>query len=85
VSGFSFYHPWGIYLMSNSIKRVTIDSLLKSLRAQCLLLASASVLLLTACAPKVGSPEWCQLIKEKPKGDLTMNEAKDFAKHCVFK
>ncbi len=41
--------------------------------------------LFTACSPKVGSPEWCEAIQEKPKGELTMNEAKDFAKHCVFK
>ncbi len=41
--------------------------------------------LFTACSPNVGSPEWCEAIQEKPKGELTMNEAKDFAKHCVFK
>ena len=41
--------------------------------------------LLSACAPEVGSTEWCKSIKEKAKGDLTMNEAKDYAKHCVFK
>ncbi len=43
------------------------------------------VLMLSACAPEVGSPEWCKSIEEKPKGDLTVNEAKDYAKHCVFK
>lgn len=41
--------------------------------------------LASACAPKVGSPDWCKAIEEKPKGELTMNEAKDYAKHCVFK
>lgn len=45
----------------------------------------AGALMLGACAPKVGSPEWCKSIEEKPKGDLTLNEAKDYAKHCVFK
>lgn len=50
-----------------------------------LLLVIASVSLMTACAPEVGSPEWCKNIEEKPKGELTMNEAKDYAKHCVFK
>ena len=45
----------------------------------------AGVLSLSACAPEVGSEKWCAAIKEKPKGELTMNEAKDFAKHCVFK
>lgn len=38
---------------------------------------------LSACAPKVGSPEWCAKIQEKPKGDWTANEAGDFLKHCV--
>lgn len=41
--------------------------------------------LVSACAPKVGSPAWCTAIEEKPKGELTINEAKDYAKHCVFK
>lgn len=41
--------------------------------------------MLSACAPEVGSPDWCKSIEEKPKGELTMNEAKDYAKHCVFK
>ncbi len=48
-----------------------------------LLLAGAA--LLTACAPEVGSPKWCDAIKAKPKGEITANEAKDFAKHCLFK
>ena len=46
---------------------------------------AALLALVAGCAPKVGSPEWCESIKEKPKGEMTMNEAKDFAKHCVFK
>lgn len=50
-----------------------------------LFLVVVSVHLLSACAPEVGSPEWCKSIEEKPKGELTMNEAKDYAKHCVFK
>jgi len=40
---------------------------------------------LSACAPKVGSEEWCEDMVEKPKGDWTVNEAKAFAEHCVFK
>jgi hypothetical protein len=50
-----------------------------------LLLVVTLAHLLSACAPKVGSPAWCKSVEEKPKGDLTMNEAKDYAKHCVFK
>ncbi len=55
------------------------------LRMVKLLLVVALAHLVSACAPEVGSPEWCKSIAEKPKGDLTMNEAKDYAKHCVFK
>ena len=39
---------------------------------------------LGACSPEVGSKEWCEDMKEKPKGDWSANEATDFAKHCVF-
>jgi outer membrane PBP1 activator LpoA protein len=41
-------------------------------------------IVLTGCGPKVGSKEWCNELKEKPKGDWTATEAKDFAKHCIF-
>ena len=37
-----------------------------------------------ACEPEVGSDDWCQDLKDKPKGDWTANEAVDFAKHCVL-
>ncbi|MCG8491276.1 MAG: DUF3012 domain-containing protein [Sneathiellales bacterium] len=40
--------------------------------------------LLSACSPEVGSKEWCEAMKEKPKGDWSANEATDFAKHCVL-
>jgi len=39
---------------------------------------------LIGCAPKIGSEEWCNDMKEKPKGDWTATEAKDFTKHCIF-
>jgi len=39
---------------------------------------------LTGCAPEVGSEKWCQMMKDKPKGDWTANEAADFTKHCIF-
>jgi len=41
--------------------------------------------LLTGCAPEVGSQQWCDDLKEKPKNDWTMQEASDFAKNCLFK
>lgn len=39
----------------------------------------------SACAPEVGSEKWCKQMSDKPKGDWTATEAKDYAKHCVFK
>lgn len=39
---------------------------------------------LTACLPEVGSKEWCEDLKKKDKGEWTANEAKEFAKNCVF-
>nr|WP_275098485.1 DUF3012 domain-containing protein [Sedimenticola hydrogenitrophicus] len=48
-------------------------------------LAGLLVLLVTGCAPEVGSEEWCLAMKEKPKGDWTANEAADFAQHCILK
>lgn len=46
-----------------------------------LLLAS----LFSGCAPEVGSEKWCEDMADQPKGDWTANEARDFAKYCVFK
>ena len=42
------------------------------------------ILLLTACAPQVGSKKWCENLSAKSKGDWTINEAKDYAVHCIF-
>jgi len=50
-----------------------------------LAIALSCLVLVTACAPEVGSKEWCEQLKAKPKGDWTANEAKDYAKHCLFK
>ena len=44
-----------------------------------------SLLFLLSCAPEVGSEKWCLQQDAKAKGDWTMNEAKDYAKHCLFK
>ncbi|MGH8631308.1 MAG: DUF3012 domain-containing protein [Burkholderiales bacterium] len=48
-----------------------------------ILVCGVSVLL-SACAPEVGSEKWCQALKEKPKGEWTANELADFTKHCIF-
>lgn len=50
-----------------------------------LALVALAGLLLAGCAPEVGSKKWCKAMEAKPKGDWTANEAKDFAKHCLFK
>ena len=42
------------------------------------------VLSLCACAPEVGSEAWCKDMKNKPKGDWTANEVKDFATNCLL-
>ncbi len=44
----------------------------------------APILLVAACSPEVGSKEWCEAMKKKPKGDWTANEAGAFAKNCIF-
>jgi len=41
--------------------------------------------LMAGCAPEIGSEAWCVAMEEKPKGDWTVNEAGDYAKHCVFR
>ncbi|PCK09831.1 MAG: DUF3012 domain-containing protein [Alteromonadaceae bacterium] len=49
------------------------------------LLSTALIATLASCTPEVGSEEWCKNLKDKPKGDWTVNELTDFTKHCVFK
>ncbi|MEM7001511.1 MAG: DUF3012 domain-containing protein [Pseudomonadota bacterium] len=51
-------------------------------KSSCLVLL---VGLLASCAPEVGSEAWCDAMAEKPKGDWTVNEGIDFAKHCVIR
>jgi len=41
-------------------------------------------LVLTACEPEVGSADWCADMKDKPKGEWTLNETADFTKHCLI-
>jgi hypothetical protein len=48
-------------------------------------LAITAVCALAACAPKVGSEAWCKNMQEKASGDWTINEAADFAKHCILR
>ncbi len=43
-----------------------------------------AALALAACEPDVGSPEWCEAMKEKDQGEWTLNETGDFTKYCVL-
>ena len=45
---------------------------------------AAMTIILAACAPEVGSPKWCEAMREKPRGDWTANEALEFARSCVL-
>ena len=64
------------------MQKTIVNGLKKSALLACALLAVQAI---TACSPKVGSPEWCAAIKEKAAGDISANEAKEFAKNCMFK
>ena len=48
------------------------------------IVVGATVSWLAACAPEVGSPKWCEAMKEKPAGDWTANETLDYARNCVL-
>jgi hypothetical protein len=50
-----------------------------------LTLLAACLLLLSACAPEVGSDAWCKKMVETPRGDWSMNDATEFASNCVLK
>jgi len=52
---------------------------------QRIFLLIASLLLLTACKPAVGSKAWCEDMEAKAKGDWTANEAADYLQHCLIR
>lgn len=43
-----------------------------------------AAMVLAGCEPKVGSQEWCDMMKERNAEDITAKEAAEFAKHCVL-
>ena len=47
-------------------------------------LAVCAAVGLSACSPAVGSKEWCEEMKKKPKGDWSTNDASTFAKSCIL-
>lgn len=49
------------------------------------IMLSAVLISVSGCAPEVGSKKWCEALEEKPKGDWTANELKDYTKHCLFR
>lgn len=44
-----------------------------------------AIVQLSGCSAEVGSEEWCGNLKDKSKEEWTAGEAKDYAKHCLFK
>lgn len=53
-------------------------------RITLLIVSEAFAAMASACSPEVGSKEWCEDLKAKPKGDWSANEAMDFTKHCIL-
>jgi len=53
-------------------------------RITLLIVAAAFAAMASACSPEVGSKEWCEERKAKPKGDWSANKSMDFTKHCIF-
>ncbi len=49
------------------------------------LAALGATALLASCEPEVGSDRWCEKMADTPKGDWTVNDARAFAQHCIFK
>lgn len=48
------------------------------------LVTAGLLAVMIGCTPEVGTDEWCGMMKEKPKGEWTANEAGDFAQHCLM-
>jgi hypothetical protein len=40
--------------------------------------------LLTACAPEVGTPSWCEALSAKPKQEWTGDEVEGYVKACLL-
>lgn len=40
--------------------------------------------LVASCSPEVGSKEWCEQMTKKPKDGWSMEEVRNFTKHCLF-
>ncbi len=53
--------------------------------ARATVLATIASFIIAACSPEVGSEEWCNDLKKKPKMEWTAEEAKNFTKHCILR
>lgn len=49
------------------------------------LAAPGAAALLASCEPEVGSDRWCEKMADTPKSDWSVNDARAFAQHCIFK
>ena len=49
-----------------------------------ILLVVLGLVLLAGCADSPGSEPWCKAKKEQSKLEWTGEDAKTFAKHCIF-
>jgi hypothetical protein len=53
-------------------------------RAVTAMLVGSLTAWLAACTPEVGSERWCEVMRDKPRGDWTANDALEFARSCVL-
>jgi hypothetical protein len=44
---------------------------------------AAWALTAAGCGPKEGSPEWCEAMKNKPKGNWTVHEEEVYGDKCA--
>lgn len=47
-------------------------------------LAFSFAVSLCGCAPEVGSARWCEVMRDKPSGDWTANEALEYTRSCLL-
>lgn len=58
---------------------------MKSIKTSGAFIALSMFVIVVGCSPEVGSDEWCEDMKDKPKKEWSASEAADYAKHCIFK
>jgi hypothetical protein len=54
------------------------------LNTNCLFIALCLLTTMIGCSPEVGSEEWCQDMKQKPKSDWTASEVASYANHYII-